>query len=245
MALRDDPAAWILLMFHKEECEGRGQHCQTFPNGTRMDFLPIESDELVYGIYKHKYFFTPTSVFVVGDSGTNQIPWKSVVTCSTKHGDGKRNSTLTLVDGRTVNFKISDLVTGSSGRISQLYHQMIESFGGVSAISTSTIDDFVSQATSNLSLFPNLHPHPGNTALVESINGLLSVDQITDIRIHMADDDSESGIGLIVRTTLSSDKIDELTSALGSDGAVDETAKLDGVFENLNNDERVVRVIWD
>ena len=245
MALRDDPAAWILLMFQKEEREGRGQYCQTFPNGTRIDHLPLESGELIYGVYKHKYYFTPTSFFVTHDSGVHQIPWKSVRTCSTKHGDGNQNSNLTLDDGRTVTIRISDLATGSSGRISQLYHQMIESFGGTKAISTSLIDDFVSQSTSETSLFPNLYPHPGNATLVDSILGLLRVDRITDIRIHLADDDPDSAIGLVIRTTMLPDEIGELTSVLGSDGAFDETQELHDLFDNLNNSERVVRVIWD
>ena len=245
MALRDDPAAWIVLMFQKEEREGRGQHCQTFPNGKRIEDLPLEPGELIYGVYKQKYYFTPTSLFVSHDSGTHHIPWKSIVTCSTKHGDGSRNSILMLDDGRTVEIAISDLATGWSGRVSQLYHQMIENFGGVTAISTLPIDDFISRSTSNTSLFPNLYPHPGNATLVDSITGLLRLDQIIDIRIHLADDDPDSGIGLIIRTTMPPDEIGELTAALGSDGVLDETTKLENVFDNLDNGERIVRVIWD
>ncbi len=47
-----------------EDNEGRGDDCQRFPKGHVVKDLPLDPKELVYGIYKEKYYFTPLSVII-------------------------------------------------------------------------------------------------------------------------------------------------------------------------------------
>ena len=232
-------------MFQKEEREGRGEYCQTFSTGQRIDYLPLDQGELVYGIYKEKYYFTPIALCITQNSKESRIEWRSVVACSTQHGDGSRTSVLTLANGDIVEIAVSELAKGWTGRISQLYHQMIETLGGTVSISTSTIEEFVSRSESDASLFPNLYPHPGNESLARSVTDLMQVDGITDLRIQLANDDRDSGIGLIFRTFLTTQEIDGWVERLGSAGTFDETALLANVFEDLKKGERIIRTVWD
>jgi hypothetical protein len=49
----DDPRVEkILLLFKREEHEGRGADCQRFPAGSRPEGIPLDPGERVYGIYK-------------------------------------------------------------------------------------------------------------------------------------------------------------------------------------------------
>ena len=97
MALIDDPRAWILRLFEMEQQEGRGAHCQRFPDGTTPDDIPLDDGERVYGIYKNKYYFTPTSFIMRRRDGIQRVAWK-VCRCSSEHGEGAKTARLVVWD---------------------------------------------------------------------------------------------------------------------------------------------------
>jgi hypothetical protein len=162
MALVDDPKAFILRMFQMEVREGRGQHCQVSESEGRPIGLPLEEGELVYGVYKDKYFFSPQSLIVRDKDCFQRLEWSQISSCSTRHGDGKKTSTLTLVSGKEAEIKISDLATGWEGRVSQLFHKMIERWGAqaFTGLPLMSIDSFFAAATDKYSFAPNIEPHP-------------------------------------------------------------------------------------
>jgi hypothetical protein len=128
----DDSAIWILHLFKMEEAEGRGEVCKRYPLGTFLPDLPLAQGELVYGIYKKKYFFTPLSLIIKDSDGIRRIEWKMIRHCTSKHGEGSKTATLSLIDGTKTKVAVSDFATSWTGRISQLFHQMVERWGSVS-----------------------------------------------------------------------------------------------------------------
>lgn len=171
MALVDDPKAYILRMFQMEANEGRGSHCQSFPGGSHREDLPLEPSEMIYGIYKDKYVFTPTALILKHAGKAQKLPWAQITACSTKHGCGERQSVLTLSGGTTVVIDLHELAKGWSGRISQLLHGMIGRWGKVAALGPAllSLEEFVQRATDPYDFAPNLEPHPS----LEVINQLL------------------------------------------------------------------------
>lgn len=157
MALIDDPRAWILRLFEMEEREGRGASCVRFPDGIRPDNLPLKGDERVFGIFKGKYHFTAESLIIGDDNEAERIPWAEIRSCSSQHGEGKTTSELTLVNGRKVRVKIGDMATGWSGRISQLYHQMIERHGHRASLGRPLmpLHEFFAMVTDDFSIAPS------------------------------------------------------------------------------------------
>lgn len=131
MALIDDRAESIMLMFQLETGEGRGAGCVCFPEGIVPADSPLNADERVFGIYKGTYYFTPQAILIKEGEKFRRIEWRSVQSCSTRHGDGAKIATLALTDGRTERVRVGDLAKGWSGRISQLFHLMIERYGSL------------------------------------------------------------------------------------------------------------------
>src|SRR4030095_8102874 len=113
---------FILRMLELESREGRGAFCAIYPNGARPPEVPLDDGELIYGIYKSKYHYTPSSLIIVDETRCSKVLWSQIAHCSTKHGDGSKVSTLTLSDGRPLKVPICEFVTGWVGRTSQLYH---------------------------------------------------------------------------------------------------------------------------
>lgn len=247
MALIDDPQAWILLMFQKEEREGRGEHCQRFPDGCVPERLDIADGELVYGIYKNKYYFSPTALYVADHNAIRRLPWAEIQSCTTHHGDGNKTSTLTLRDGVTHDIRMSDLVTGWNGRISQLIHQMIERYGfkPVFGRPLMAINDFFAYAVDDYSLFPNLEPHPTLHDLRESFARIIDVNGVSDVRIVVADDDPVTGIGVAIQTSLDASELATWASSLGSDGIIDASDEIKHPFNPVPDGERVLHAVWD
>lgn len=194
MALIDDPKEWILKMFKMEENEGRGNDCQRFPEGQIFDDLPLETNELVYGIYKEKYFFTPQSIIIKNRKKIEKIFWNMITRCSSMHGEGKIYSELQLSDGSFTKVRVGDLATGWSGRISQLFHQMIERHGNKTGfgISLLSIDEFFEQANGDECFAPNLYPHLGNEKIIKSLKWLESQKEVEQLYIDVVD--MEDGI---------------------------------------------------
>ncbi len=189
MALVDDPKAFILRMFDMESREGRGGYCRVFEKGCRPEELPLDEDELVYGIYKNMYYFSPLSLCISESNSIRRIEWSTISSCSTRHGDGNKNSVLTLVDGKSMEVRVGDLAIGWAGRTSQLFHKMIERWGhrpfhGLPLLS---ISDFFGVATDNYSFAPNLEPHPSLGEIERALTTLRGRADVEQVMISVAD----------------------------------------------------------
>ncbi len=247
MALADDPSGWILLMFRKEEREGRGQFCQTFADGVTPSQLQLADGERVYGIYRDTYYFSPLALHVAGDNVTSRIAWADVASCTSQHGEGDRTSTLTLTDGSTVVIRTADLATGSSGRISQLYHQLIEAFGHRASLGSTLkpLDAFLASANDPYCLFPNLEPHPDMQSLRESFFQLVDMGGVNEIRVIVPDDDPDTGVGLAIQTVLSADDLSNWATSLGADGVLPASDNIARQFGTIPAGQHILHAVWD
>ena len=178
-------------MFRMEAHEGRDHFCETFPEGIRPARLPLDADEWVYGIYKGTYHFSDKSLIVTGSNTPLRVPWSQVVRCSTYHGCGEDISILRMRDQSKVVIQLSDLATGHAGRTSQLYHAMIERWGGWTGGPTLSIDRFFDAAPSDDCLAPNLAPHPGLGALKAYLKALAAQPEVDDLRIVVDEEGGE------------------------------------------------------
>ena len=187
-------------MFRKEEQEGRGNLCKRYPDGVEPTELQLADGERVFGVYRGTYFFSPLALHVAGDGGISRIAWSDIASCTTQHGDGNQTSTLILIDGSTAVICTADLATGWAGRISLLYHQMIETFGDRAQLGPTLrpLDDFLASFSDAYQLFPNLEPHPDLDSLRESLSHLAETEVVIDIRVIVPNDDPDTGVGLAI-----------------------------------------------
>jgi len=114
------------------------------------------------GIYKSRYLFTPQAMLTRTCDGWDRLAWHTVVNCSSEHGKGYNKAELTLTDVSLVVVKIADFATVWSGRISQLFHQMIEKWGARATLGPlpMTIENFFEATADEYDFAPNLEPHP-------------------------------------------------------------------------------------
>jgi len=159
----------------------------------RPDALPLNEGERVFGIYKNKYYFTPMLLIIVDRGRSQRIPWADVRSCSTRHGEGKTFSDLTLVDGRSIRVRVGDMAKGWSGRISQLYHQMIEVYGHHAAMGKPLMpaQEFFAKVTDDYSIAHNLEPHPSLAVFREAVLDLEQSHAGTRVLMELVDEDDE------------------------------------------------------
>ncbi|EJL78470.1 hypothetical protein PMI15_04319 [Polaromonas sp. CF318] len=224
MAIADDPRAFILRMFQMESNEGRGTHCQVFPNGTRPAGISLLPSELVYGIYKQKYFFTPTSLILGTPSSHQSIAWADIAACSTKHGCGEKQSLLTLTTGSIVAIRLDELAKGWSGRISQLLHGMIERWGSSAPLGQEllTIEDFFRRVDDDYSFAPNLEPHPSLLEVRVALETLKQSPGIDDVRLSRGNvhDEELAVTSVVVISQHRTNAIDQFAQALRANAVV-------------------------
>ncbi|KLU03474.1 hypothetical protein RISK_004478 [Rhodopirellula islandica] len=234
-------------MFRKEEREGRGQFCQTFADGVTPSQLQLADGERVFGIYRDTYFFSPLALHVAGDNGISRIAWADIASCTSKHGNGDKTSTLTLTDGSTTVIRTADLATGWSGRISLLYHQMIETFGHRASLGPTLkpLDAFLDSANDPYCLFPNLEPHPDMQSLRESLAQLVDMDGVNEIHVIVPDDAPDTALGLAIQTVLSPDQLSDWAASLGADGVLPASENIARQFGTIPDGQHILHAVWD
>jgi hypothetical protein len=248
MALIDDPRAYILRLFEMEETEGRGHHCQRFPGGATPLGVPLVDGERVYGIYRDKYIFTPMSLMIQRSGGVDRVAWNSIRGCSTRHGDGKKVSTLVLVDGTALDVRVGDMAVGWSGRISQLFHKMIERYGSRAFVGSRlySIEEFFAIATDDCCLFPNIEPRLSLDALREALLSLRNRSEVTDVLlVTEIEDDGPVCNGLIVRSSAPKSEFSRFAESLGADGVMRASANELRQVNDLRAGEEVWHIVWD
>jgi hypothetical protein len=248
MPLIDDPKAWILQLFAMEEREGRGSDCARFSEGVCPDDIPLDEAERVYGIYKKRYYFTPTSLIIAGEGKAQRIPWAEISSCSTRHGEGKTYSELTLSDGRTVRVRVGDMATGWSGRISQLYHQMIERCGQRAGMGRPLMfaNEFFDKASDDYSIAPNVEPHFSLASFHNAVVELERSNDNTRVLIDLVDDDEELvAQSIVIVSQAPRERFESFAATFHADGVIsadDNTLRRVGqVPEGFN----VWCVVWD
>jgi hypothetical protein len=249
MALADIPKSFILRMFQMEAREGRGEHCQVFPDGAAPEALPLNPGELVYGIYKAKYFFTETALIVSRPAGRDRIEWSKVAECSSRHGDGSALAKLAMVDGKVKEIDLREIVKGHSGRISQLIHGMIERWGAPGSTGTRllSVEQFLAAASDEYAFAPNLEPHPTLGEIGLSLLDLRSSPGVA--RVLLADagaPERELAIDrVVIVASAPADQFAPFVAQLRASGIVEagqNTRKLVGAIEPHLE---VWEVLWD
>ena len=250
MALIDNPKVWIVRLFEMEERDGRGTDCQRFPGGVTPPQLPLGQDERVYGIYKGRYYFTPQSFIMALDPGYERIPWADIRNCSSRHGEGKKTAELTLTDGRIVKVRVGDFATGWSGRISQLFHQMIEKWGAKATLGPEpmSIEAFFAVATDDYCLAPNLQPHPPLNDFRDALETLRGQKGVADVllRVQEVENGVPTSDAVIVRVNPAAPEsvLEDFARRWGADGVVEASLEIiralpvaDGVYAKM--------IVWD
>jgi len=249
MALIDDPRAWILRLFEMEEREGRGRDCARFPDGTRPPDFPLEDGERVFGVYKEKYYFTPASLIIRDKSNVERIPWADVRGCSSQHGESKTFSDLTLPDGRIIRVRVGDMATGWSGRISQLFHQMIERYGQHAAMGRPlmAVQDFFAKATDDYSIAPNLEPHPSLDSFRTALLPLEQSNDGTRVFMNVCDDADDMPVAdsIVIVTPRPRDDFRRFAESFGADGIVAGDEKTIRRVGGIPDGFKVWHILWD
>jgi len=249
MALADDPKAFILRMFQMEKNEGRGEHCQVFPDGTAPLHLPLNGGELVFGVYKTKYYFTEHALIIARAAGPERIDWLQVAGCSSRHGDGSRQARLTMLDGTVTEIDLREIVKGHSGRISQLIHGMIERWGapGGTGMPLLTVEQFLAQARDAYAFAPNLEPHPSLAEIGRHLLDLRGRDGVAQVLLA----DAGAGEGelaidrLVIVASIPADHFEPLATRLGASGIVPADPNTLRLVGPLASGMSVWEILWD
>jgi hypothetical protein len=230
MALIDDPRAYILRLFQMEMREGRDNFCETFSEGRLVPGAPLEGGELVYAVYKSKYFFTPLAMLVKKSEGFLRIPWAEVRACTTFHGCGEEWSVVTLVDGSKYRVRLADMATGWSGRVSQLMHKMIERWGARSfqGLPLMDLEEYLSQIQDGYSLNPNLPENLDIEQIKSTLRGVESRDDVEKVWVDIIEIEADVPIasGIVILSSSPPNSFEAIAEQFGGD-------ILDPVSENL------------
>lgn len=248
MALADDPKSYIQRMFSMEAREGRGEHCVVYPNGSYLAGLPLDDEELVYGVYKNKYFYTPRSLILRECDGYKRIQWSQIRHCSTQHGDGNSISKLTMIDGTTIEVRISEFVKGWAGRTSQLYHGMIDRWGHKVSFGPLpiTVQEFFQRAEDAYAFAPNLEPHPALDELKAALTAIERLPSVKRVLLLPTGPEEELAVNcLLVVANLPSEDVIDFAQKYGASyvGAPSERGFRNAGSTNPN--DIVYEVLWD
>jgi hypothetical protein len=249
MALVDDPKAYILRMFEMESREGRGAHCEIFPDGAAPSDMPLESGERVHGFYKRRFAFTPCSFLMMDEGRWRRVPWISISYCSSEHGDGAKRSELRLVDGATVIVPIGEMATGWSGRMSQLFHGMIARWGRSAAVGPELmeLETFLGKVQSAYCIAPNVDPH---FTLDEFARIARALSQRQDVRralLRVVDVEQEQPVSdcLVIVSSSGPEAFAQIATSLGA-SAIAPARPM--TLRQLNIEpefEKVWEILWD
>lgn len=247
MATIDQPAAWILRLFEMEAREGRGADCVRFPEGSCPAGIPLDAGERVYGVYKNKYYFTPAALIISDGGMAQRIAWADVRRCSSRHGEGDAFSELTLADGQTVRVRIGDMAKGHSGRISQLYHQMIERHGGRAAMGRPLMPAgaFFEKAKDDYSIAPNLEPHPPLKSFRAAVQEL---EQSGDARVFVElvpEIEELAAQALVIVSQRPREYFEGLAELFQADGVLAADERVTRLVSPVPTGFKVWHLVWD
>jgi len=177
--------------------------CEVYPEGRHISGIALDENELVYGAFKGRFFFTPRAVHWLSAKGAERMVWTDVISCSSEHGGGNTYSRLKLIDGSVVMFPIGELGNGWAGRVGQLYHAMVERWR-VKVRDERLIleiEDFFSRDIPNDAIAPNWFPdHPG---LAEIRSRIQAVSENADVsKTYLVVTDYDEGFPTVQEVVL-------------------------------------------
>jgi hypothetical protein len=249
MALADEPKAFIARMFQMETNEGRGAHCQVFPEGTTSVSIDLQPHERVYAVYKSKYYFTEDAMYVSGPKSDLRLAWKEISSCSTKHGDGSKKSKISTTHGESVVIDMTDLAKGWSGRISQLMHGMIDRWGSPGALGLPliTMEEFLSHPDAEAAFAPNLEKRLSQVELSEELHLLRGLPGVEQVFLSRAGtEDEELAIqGVVIVFTCEPEEFAAFASRLGAAGVIQAVESTRRKVGSLFANQRVYEVVWN
>jgi hypothetical protein len=247
MAFIDDPRAWILHMFKLEQ-RSSPRECQRYDAGALLEGLPLEDGELVYGVFKDAYFFTPRSLVWRVADGFEKVRWTDVESCSSRHGEGEEWADLALTDGTTKRVRVGDLAVGWSGRISQLFHQLIERHGSRARLGPPlySIEEFFAAASDD-SCAPNLEPHPTLDETRHAVEALARTHEVTAVffKVVEIEGGQPTADGLVVCGPSSPNLLEDFSRNLGADGVGEATEETIRKLPPHLQGQRVWEIVWD
>lgn len=191
MALADDPQKHILHMF-KMAMHDRAEGCEIFPDGARIDGLPLGPQERVYGAYRNRFFFSPSAFFWLSDHKAHRLDWGQVKSCATSHGSGDKKARLTLIDGSKVTVPVAEFTIGWGSRIGQLFYAMIDRWRAAvrDEHHVLTIDQFFQLAKTDDAISPNWYPdHPGLERMRDWLRQLEQMPGVSKLLLVVTDYD--------------------------------------------------------
>lgn len=248
MALIDKPSEWILRLFEMEEQEGRGADCERFPEGARPESVPLAVGEKAYGIYKNKYVFTPRAMLMMTPDGWQRLDWNTVVNCSSEHGQGKKKAELTLTDGSMMIVDVGDFAVGWSGRISQLFHQMIQKWGSRATLGPlpMSIEGFFSASTDDYDFAPDLEPHPTRSELRDAFLTLREREGVIDVLVHVTEIEDAVPLSYAILIRVANPDLDfsDFAAKYGAYDVVDAPEDVCRFFPYAD-DIHTKMIIWD
>ncbi|MBP6312243.1 MAG: hypothetical protein WAS33_16525 [Candidatus Promineifilaceae bacterium] len=266
MSAIDDPKRWILKLFAMEIRERGDANAQRFEQGIRSpeeaerspwkrlfrkrtQALQLVPEERVFGVYKKQYYFTPLAFIQRKGDAFERIRWDEIVHCSSTHPLGVTEAILTLSDGRRITVKVGDLGKGWVGRISQLFHQLIEHHGAKAALGEApmSIKEFFEKAQDDYSFLPNLEPHPSLAEARSALEALLHLPGVDDIRLVLDENAEEGPIsqGVLVRGTVDPALLSEFVEQYGADGMIDASDEIRRHFRDMKPGEQLLHIVWD
>lgn len=231
-----------------EQNEGRGEFCKVFLNGTKLEEIQNLEGELIFGIYKDKYYFTNKAMLIASGNTFTRINWQDVKSCSSEHGDGSKKATVTLTNGQTVEVMVKELAIGWSGRISQLMHKMIERWGNQTSLGLPllTVEEYFSQATDKYSFAPNLEPHPTLEEIKAALLELRESEGVIEVLISIAEYEEKEPVstGIVVITESSSPSLEKLRDRLSATAVLEASSNTINKLNLSIENRRVQEVIW-
>ncbi len=249
MAIIDDPRAWILHLFKQEQRSSAGGECQRYDAGLRIEELPLDEGELVYGVFKDTYFFTPRSLVWRVPNGFERVHWAEVKSCSSRHGAGEEWADLVLTDGTTKRIRIGELAVGWSGRISQLFHQLIERHGARARLGPPlySVEEFFAVASGDYCFAPNLEPHPTLDETRHAVEALARTHEVTAVffKVVEIEDGQPTADGLVVCGPSSPTLLEAFSRNLGADGVAEGAEETIRKLPPNFQAQRVWEIVWD
>lgn len=248
MGRLDDPGHRILRLFQMEQRERGSLDAKRYEDGVRPDGLPLDQGELVYGVFKDRYFFTPIALLIREGDRVERIPWGEVVGCSSRHGGGDLYSKLVLVNGVEHRLLLADFGRGWSGRISQLYHQLIERHGAAAALGPPAISvgHFFDQATDPYSFLPNIEPHPGLEEARLALEALAANPGVKGVWLPLLDSSGPMVVdSVVVVGDIHAEALESFGKRFGADGVIEADSNTRRKVDCASERSQVRVLVWD
>ena len=142
--------------------------------------------------------------------------------------------------------RVGDLATGWSGRISQLFHQMIERHAVQAFLGKPLLPaaDFFARAKDDYCIAPNLEPHP---SLEEFRDALRLIEEETDAAVYfdLLEDEELASDAIVIVALEEHHDFQRFAYRFGADGIIEADSNTTKKLGAIARNKRVFRIAWD